>query len=69
MYLLAQTKMELGSITPIGLPREWKVMIDASVLQQATVVIGSGLLGSKLLLSPAVLQDLPNALIVDKLAK
>ena len=27
-YVLEQTKMEYGSITPIGLPTDWKIFID-----------------------------------------
>ena len=65
---VALSGMEYGGITPIGLPAEWPVLIDAAVLQRQVVVIGSGLRRSKLALPPAALADLPSAEIIDGLA-
>ncbi len=62
------TGMEYGGITPIGLPADWPVLIDATVLTRAAVVIGSGLRRSKIAVSPAVLASLPNAEVVEGLA-
>src|SRR5580698_5900285 len=45
---VAQTGMEYGGITPIGLPADWPVFIDAAVAASGPVVIGSGLRKSKL---------------------
>ncbi|MFY9886817.1 MAG: YbaK/EbsC family protein, partial [Streptosporangiaceae bacterium] len=36
------TGMEYGGITPIGLPADWPVYVDAAVAATARVVIGSG---------------------------
>jgi prolyl-tRNA editing enzyme YbaK/EbsC (Cys-tRNA(Pro) deacylase) len=55
------TGMEYGGITPVGLPADWPVLIDQNVMDQERVVIGSGVRGSKLLVSPAVLASLPGA--------
>ena len=55
------TGMQYGGITPIGLPADWPVLLDANVAQQQHVIIGSGIRGSKLLASTPVLQALPNA--------
>jgi prolyl-tRNA editing enzyme YbaK/EbsC (Cys-tRNA(Pro) deacylase) len=65
---VALTGMEYGGITPIGLPAEWPVLIDAAVLQREMVVIGSGLRRSKIALPAARLADLPGAEVIDGLA-
>lgn len=62
------TGMEYGGITPIGLPAEWPVLIDAAVLRRDAVVIGSGIRGSKLALAPALLAELPGAEVIEGLA-
>ena len=53
--------MAFGGITPIGLPPEWPLLIDAAVPEAGEVVIGSGLRGSKLLVPAGRLSDLPSA--------
>jgi prolyl-tRNA editing enzyme YbaK/EbsC (Cys-tRNA(Pro) deacylase) len=65
---VASTGMEYGGITPIGLPAQWPVLIDAAVLARDTVVIGSGLRRSKIALPSAVLAQLPGAEVIDGLA-
>jgi prolyl-tRNA editing enzyme YbaK/EbsC (Cys-tRNA(Pro) deacylase) len=62
------TGMEYGGITPLGLPPDWPILIDGSVLERQAVVIGSGLRRSKLGLAPARLAELPGAVVVDGLA-
>ncbi len=62
------TGMEYGGITPIGLPADWPILVDAAVLERTTVVIGSGLRRSKLAVSPHVLAELPDAEVVRGLA-
>ena len=47
------TGMEFGGITPIGLPEGWPILIDPAVVAAETVVIGSGIRGSKLLVPAA----------------
>ncbi len=61
--------MEYGGITPVGLPREWLLLVDAAVVGAGEVVIGSGLRRSKLLLDGAALADLPGAEVVEQLAR
>jgi prolyl-tRNA editing enzyme YbaK/EbsC (Cys-tRNA(Pro) deacylase) len=56
-----QTSMEYGGITPIGLPDDWPLLVDAAVLEAGVVVVGSGLRGSKLVLPAARLAELPGA--------
>jgi prolyl-tRNA editing enzyme YbaK/EbsC (Cys-tRNA(Pro) deacylase) len=55
------TGMEYGGITPVGLPEDWPVLIDVNVTAQERVIIGSGIRGSKLLVSTGVLASLPGA--------
>src|SRR5438067_2394804 len=65
---VAQTGMEYGGITPIGLPADWPVLIDGAVLERDIVVIGSGLRRSKIALPAAALVALPAAEVIDGLA-
>lgn len=65
---VAETGMEYGGITPIGLPAEWRLLVDDRVPRVDRVLIGSGIRGSKLILPGAVLAELPGAEIVDALA-
>jgi prolyl-tRNA editing enzyme YbaK/EbsC (Cys-tRNA(Pro) deacylase) len=58
---VASTGMEYGGITPVGLPADWPLLIDANVIDQQRVIIGSGIRGSKLLADTEVLAALPNA--------
>ena len=53
--------MEYGGITPIGLPADWPLLVDASVAAHERLIIGSGIRGSKLLVTGALLAGLPNA--------
>lgn len=64
----ASSKMEFGAITPIGLPREWPILIDAKVASAKSVVVGSGIRGSKLALPGRVLASLPGVQVIENLA-
>ncbi len=66
---VAETGMEYGGITPIGLPDGWPVLVDAAVAAAAQVVIGSGLRRSKLALAGKTLADLPGATVIEGLAR
>ena len=61
------TVMEYGGITPVGLPAQWPVLVDAAVAKTESVVIGSGIRGSKLRLPGRLLGDLPGAQVLDGL--
>ena len=65
---VAETGMEYGGITPIGLPAGWPVLVDAAVAATSQVVIGSGVRRSKLVLPGALLGQLPGAAVVQGLA-
>jgi prolyl-tRNA editing enzyme YbaK/EbsC (Cys-tRNA(Pro) deacylase) len=61
------TGMEYGGITPIGLPTNWPVLIDQTVVDDRVVVIGSGVRRSKLLLPGSLLAGLRGALVLESL--
>lgn len=65
---VTESAMEYGGITPIGLPPEWRVLVDRRVLDIDVAVIGSGVRHSKLLLAGSLLADLPGAEVVEGLA-
>jgi prolyl-tRNA editing enzyme YbaK/EbsC (Cys-tRNA(Pro) deacylase) len=58
------TGMEYGGITPIGLPESWPILVDQQVAKSPSVVIGSGIRGSKLWLPGHLLAELPSAQIL-----
>jgi prolyl-tRNA editing enzyme YbaK/EbsC (Cys-tRNA(Pro) deacylase) len=66
---IAATGMEYGGITPVGLPADWPILIDAAAAAAERVVIGSGLRRSKIVLPGAALAALPNAMVLDGLGR
>ena len=66
---VAQTGMEYGGITPVGLPAAWPVLVDALVADTPTVIIGSGVRRSKLVLPGKLLASLPGARVIEGLAR
>ena len=66
---VAESGMEFGAITPIGLPASWELLIDKRVAGAGRVVIGSGLRKSKLVLDGALLATLSNARVIEDLAQ
>lgn len=66
---VAQSGMEYGAITPIGLPSDWPLLIDKAVADSEYVIIGSGVRKSKLAVPGSFLASLPNATIIDGLAQ
>jgi prolyl-tRNA editing enzyme YbaK/EbsC (Cys-tRNA(Pro) deacylase) len=68
-YAVAETGMEYGGITPVGLPDAWPILIDAGVVAAGPVVIGSGVRRSKLIIAGTVLAGLPGAAVLDGLGR
>ncbi len=65
---VAESGMEHGGITPVGLPDGWRLLVDARVADIEVAVIGSGLRRSKLLVPGSLLVRLPGAEVVEGLA-
>jgi prolyl-tRNA editing enzyme YbaK/EbsC (Cys-tRNA(Pro) deacylase) len=61
--------MEYGGITPVGLPDDWPILVDAAVAAADAVVIGSGIRGSKLALPGSLAARLVNAEVVEGLGR
>ncbi|MFJ8584087.1 YbaK/EbsC family protein [Streptomyces sp. NPDC093595] len=61
------TGMEYGGITPIGLPGDWPLLIDAAVVDREWVLIGSGRRRGKLIVPGKALAGLPGAVVLDGL--
>lgn len=66
-FVVNSTGMEYGGITIIGLPSDWPILIDKSLLSIPNLIIGSGLRNSKLLVSGQFLEKLPNVTILEGL--
>lgn len=66
---VAETGMEFGAITPVGLPRNWSILIDKAVADSDYVIIGSGIRKSKLAVPGSFLASLPNAQVLDGLGQ
>lgn len=65
--VLQVTGMEYGGITPVGLPDNVRILIDARVVALEKLIIGGGYRKSKLLVPGAFLAELPNAQVVEGL--
>jgi prolyl-tRNA editing enzyme YbaK/EbsC (Cys-tRNA(Pro) deacylase) len=66
---VAETQMEYGGITPIGLPAHWPVFVDAAVAAAPRIIVGSGVRRSKLALPGELLGRLPGALVLEGLGR
>ncbi|CAN5919838.1 YbaK/EbsC family protein [soil metagenome] len=62
---IARTDMLPGGITPIGLPAELPVFIDAQIMSLDRVIVGGGSRRLKLRLRPVALRALDQATIAD----
>ncbi|MER6998986.1 YbaK/EbsC family protein [Streptomyces sp. NPDC000410] len=62
-----ETGMEYGGITPIGLPADWPLLVDAVVVDTEWVLIGSGRRRGKLIVPGKAFAGLPGAVVLDGL--
>ena len=62
------TSMQIGGVTPFGLPPSMRVLVDADVLGRTSIVLGGGNRSSKLRLDPQRLLALPSVEVVEGLA-
>ncbi len=66
---VAESGMEYGAITPVGLPADWPILIDKAVADSEYVIIGSGKRESKLVVSGSFLAQLPNVQVLEGLGQ
>jgi prolyl-tRNA editing enzyme YbaK/EbsC (Cys-tRNA(Pro) deacylase) len=62
------TRMEIGGVTPLGLPRGLKVWVDSGLMDLDYVILGGGNKTSKIKVSPKILKSVPGVEIVSELA-
>jgi len=62
------TNMEIGGVTPIGLPNELPVWVDADVMKCAYIILGGGNRISKLKITPEIFYKINSAEVVPGLA-
>lgn len=63
------TGMQIGGVTPYGLPDGLPLWIDARIMDVTDVIVGGGSRDRKLLVPPGSLAALPGAEVVPDLAK
>ena len=63
------TGMQIGGVTPYGLPAGLPIWIDSRIMEVPNVIVGGGSRDRKLLVPPDSLAALPGAEIVEALAK
>jgi prolyl-tRNA editing enzyme YbaK/EbsC (Cys-tRNA(Pro) deacylase) len=64
----ALTGMEIGGVTPFGLPDDLPILVDARVMEPEWIVLGGGNRSSKLRVAPSALSALPSVRVVEGLA-
>ncbi|WP_328929674.1 hypothetical protein OG429_37260 [Streptomyces sp. NBC_00190] len=62
------TGMEYGGITPLGLPDDWPLLVDAAVRDMPYVLIGSGRRRGKLIAPGKLLTEIPGVELIEGLA-
>ena len=62
---VAESGMEHGGITPLGLPAGWRILVDVRAVAIDEAIIGSGVRRSKLVLPGSLLAELPGAEVLD----
>lgn len=63
------TGMQVGGVTPFGLPSEIPIFVDEGVLRPEHVILGGGGRTTKIRLSPEGLLSLPGVAVVPGLAQ
>lgn len=68
-YVTEMSGQEYGSITPVGLPAGWLILVDQEVMKQEKVIIGGGLARSKLRIPTALFREMADCQIIEGLAR
>jgi len=62
------TGMEIGGVTVFGLPPEIPIYVDAALMSQVSIIVGSGTRTSKVKMPPAELKKIPNCTLINDLS-
>lgn len=65
---VAETGMEYGGITPLGLPAGWRLLVDSRVVDAPLALMGSGVRRSKLAVPGSLVAAFPGAEVIEGLA-
>ena len=64
----AVTGMEIGGVTPLALPVELEVWVDARIMTCEWVILGGGDRSHKIKVAPALFERIPSTTVVEGLA-
>ena len=64
----AVTGMEIGGVTPIALPPELEIWVDARIMACEWVILGGGDRSHKIKTAPALFERMPSVAVIDGLA-
>ena len=62
------TGMTVGGVTPLGLPPDLPLWVDARIMERREIILGGGTRHSKIRVPPAIFERSPGIEIVDGLA-
>ena len=62
------TGMTIGGVTPLGLPADLPLWVDARVMERSEVILGGGTRHSKIRVPPAIFELTPEVEVVEGLA-
>ena len=62
------TGMEIGGVTPFGLPAGLPILVDAAVMTRPRIVLGGGSRSWKVIAPPAILLTVPGSVVIEGLA-
>lgn len=62
------TGMQIGGVTPFGLPDDLEIWVDARVMDRERIVLGGGSRSCKVVGAPQLLTELPSVTVVEGLA-
>ncbi len=63
------TGMEIGGVTPFGLPTGLRVLVDAAVMGRERIVLGGGSRNWKVVAPPGLLAAVPGVEVIEGLAR
>ncbi len=64
-----QTGMEIGGVTPLGLPKPIPLWVDQRIAALDYIILGAGSRSAKITVAPHLFEKLPNAMFVEGLAR
>ena len=62
------TGMEIGGVTPFGIPSTMPILVDSRVMEPDWIVLGGGNRSSKLRIAPHALDQIPSVRVIQGLA-